>query len=194
MLNGLLADFLSEWYGVLAFVIFDVFAALFIVAVFYRLFFKRVFDFLVSLVCILALSPLLIYMCVRARNAKKRGETDALLHSEPFVGKKGKTVYLHRFAGVNGKGSALARLFDLFLGKISVIGYLPLTEEECETLSEIEYDRHITKPGLIHPFSVYGVERENMLKADEKYAWSFSFFGDMKIFFTWLIKKIRGQN
>ncbi len=189
----MLEELLSEWYGVLAFVLFDLAAALFVVAVFYRLFFKRVLDFLVSLVCIALLSPVLLYLCVRARNAKKRGETDGILTTEPFVGKKGKIVYLHRYAGNFGKWSALARLFDLFLGKISVIGYLPLTEEECERLTEIEYDRHIAKPGLIHPFKVYGVARENMLKADEKYAWNFSFFGDLKIFFTWLIKKIRGQ-
>ncbi len=187
-------EFLQEWYGVLAFVLFDLAALILIISITYRWLFKRIFDFLVSLVCIAAVSPILLWIYVRARKAKKRGEIERIFQREPFVGKKGKTVFLRRFNGNKGKFTSLARLFDLFLGKISVIGYEPLTEAECENLTEIEFDRHITKPGLIKPYLVDGKPREEMLKADEKYAWNFSFFGDMKIFFKWLLKKIRGQN
>ena len=187
-------DFLKEWYGILAFMLFDVAALILIISITYRWLFKRVFDFLVSLVCIAAVSPILLCIYVRARKAKKQGEIERILKSEPFVGKKGKIVYLRRFDGGFGKFASLARLFDLFLGRVSVIGYEPLTETECETLTEIEFDRHIAKPGLIKPYLVDGISREDMLKADEKYAWNFSFFKDIKIFFKWLIKKIRGQN
>ncbi len=189
--------FLQEWYGVLAFVLFDFAALVLIVSITYRWFFKRVFDFLVSIVCIVVTSPILLYIYVRARNAKKRGEIDEIFKSEAFVGKKGNTVYLRRFNGVKDKIATLARLFDLFLGRVSVIGYEPLTEAECEDLTETEFDRHVTKPGLINPYFVNGgsrEERQDMLKADENYAWTFSFFKDIKIFFKWLLKKIRGQN
>ncbi len=187
-------EFLKEWYGVLAFVLFDFAALVLIISITYRWLFKRVFDFLVSLVCIAATSPILLCIYVRARKAKKRGEIDEILKSEPFIGKKGKTVFLRRFNRNFGKCAALARLFDLFLGRVSVIGYEPLSEAECENLTEIEFDRHITRPGLIKPYLVNGISREDMLKADEKYAWNFSFFGDIKIFFQWLLKKIRGQD
>ena len=187
---------LKEWYGVLAFVLFDFAALILIISITYRWLFKRVLDFLVSIVCILFSSPLLLWLYVRARKAKKRGEIERILLAEPFIGKKGKKVFLRHFNGDLGrlkKCASLARLFDLFLGRISVIGYKPLTEETCETLTEVEFDRHITKPGLIHAYLVQGVSEEDMLKADQKYAWTFSFFMDTKIFFKWLLKKIRGQ-
>ena len=187
-------EFLKEWYGILAFVLFDVAALILIISITYRWLFKRVFDFLVSLVCIAAVSPILLCIYVRARKVKKQGKIERIFKSEPFVGKKGKTVYLRRFDGDLGGFASLARLFDLFLGRVSVIGYEPLTEAECETLTEIEFDRHITKPGLIKPYLVDGISREDMLKSDEKYAWNFSFFKDIKIFFKWLLKKIRGQH
>ena len=187
-------DFLKEWYGILAFVLFDVAALILIISITYRWLFKRVFDFLVSLVCIAAVSPILLCIYVRARKAKKQGKIERIFKSEPFVGKKGKIVYLRRFDGDFGKLASLARLFDLFLGRVSVIGYEPLTEAECETLTEIEFDRHIAKPGLIKPYLVDGISREDMLKADEHYAWNFSFFKDIKIFCKWLLKKIRGQD
>lgn len=186
-------EFLQQWYGVLTFVVFDLAALILIISIAYRWLFKRVLDFLVSLVCILFTSPVLLYIYVRARRAKKRGEIEDIFERTAFIGKKGKTIILRRFHGNFGKCAALARLFDLFLGRISLIGYEPLTEAECENLTEIEFDRHVTKPGLINPHFVRGGSREDMLKADEKYAWNFSFFGDTKIFFTWLLKKIRGQ-
>lgn len=187
-------EFLKEWYGIVAFVLFDFAALILIISITYRWFFKRVFDFLVSLVCIAVTSPILLCIYARARKAKKRGEIERIFECEPFIGKKGKTVFLRRFNGNLGKCASLARLFDLFLGRVSVIGYKPLTEAECENLTEVEFDRHITKPGLIYAYKIQDVSEEAMLKADQKYAWNFSFFGDIKIFFTWLLKKIRGQN
>ena len=50
-------------------------------------------------------------------------------------------------------------------------------------------DRFLTRAGLIEPYGVLGGESE--LLASEKYAWGFSLFMDMKIFFTWLLGKIR---
>ena len=190
-------EFLKEWYGVLAFVLFDLAALILIISITYRWFFKRIFDFLLALVCITAVSPILLWIYVRARKAKKRGETEEIFQRVPFVGKKGKIVFLHRFNGNFGKCASLARLFDLFWGRLSVIGYQPLTEQECENLTETQFDRHIAKPGLINPHFVYGGDKDDwqsMLKTDENYAWNFSFVGDIKIFFKWLLKKIRGQN
>ncbi len=186
--------FLKEWYGILVFVLFDFAALILIASITYRWLFKRVFDFIISLLCIVATSPILLYMYVRARKAKKQGKIDEIFVLEPFVGKKGKMIFLHRFNGNESKWSYLARLFDLFLGRLSLIGYEPLTEAECETLTETQFDRHIARPGLIKPYKVEGKSKEEMLAFDENYAWNFSLFGDLKIFYKWLLKKIRGQN
>ena len=187
-------DFLKEWYGILVFVLFDFAALILIASITYRWLFKRIFDFIVSLVCIALTSPILLYMYVRARKAKKQGEIEEVYVLDPFIGKKGKTIFLHRFNGVKSKWAYLARLFDLFLGRLSLIGYEPLTEAECEALTETQFDRHIARPGLIKPYKVEGKSKEEMLSFDENYAWNFSLFGDLKIFYKWLLKKIRGQN
>ena len=178
----------------IAIIVFDIIAFFAAAAITYRWLFKRVFDFIISLLCIVATSPILLYMYVRARKAKNRGEIDEIFVLEPFVGKKGKTIFLRRFNGNESKWSYLARLFDLFLGRLSLIGYEPLTEAECETLTETQFDRHIARPGLIKPYKVEGKSKEEMLAFDENYAWNFSLFGDLKIFYKWLLKKIRGQN
>ncbi len=204
-------EFLSSWYGILAFVLFDAVALLAIVCITYRWLFKRIFDFLASLVCIVAVSPLLIYILVRANAAKKRGEVVSVLRKTPYAKKNGKTVKLLAFESKNAEGEtagaygewlektklfALAALFDVLLGRRSFIGLQPFTRGECAFLDEVEADRLLAKSGLINPLVLSGNEETDYaeaLESDKKYAWNFSFFGDCKIFFTWLIKKIRGE-
>ena len=72
---------------------------------------------------------------------------------------------------------------------MSFIGPKPYKEADCENLTDEQMDRFLTRAGLIEPYSVLGGESE--LLASEKYAWGFSLFMDMKIFFTWLLGKIR---
>lgn len=197
-------EFLKTWYGVLTFALFDAAALLLIITLTYRWFFKRIFDFFSASVCLVVCSPLFLTVRIRAGKALKRGEIQAVYREEEFIGKKGKKIRLLSFERGEGAYSAwlvktklyaLPRLVDVFCGRLSFIGYVPFTEAECEALTEVQYDRHLTRAGLINPFTVSGgeiSEREEMLKADEKYAWNFSFFGDLKIFFSWLLQKIRG--
>lgn len=199
-------EFLKQWYGILAFVAFDFVALLVVVCITYRWFFKRVCDFFISLVALVLLSPLYLIVYFRARTARKKSEIDKILQKEPFVGKKGKRVWLHTFACEEENGYcawlkktkfyALPRLFDVFLGTISFIGCKPFAESDCVFLSDEEEDRHLAKIGLINPLVKTGdkeTDYEEMLLSDKKYARSYSFFGDVKIFFVWLLKKIRGE-
>lgn len=197
-------EFLKSWYGVLTFALFDAAALILIITLTYRWFFKRLFDFFSAAVCLLVCSPLFLIVRVRAGKAVENGEIQAVYETEEFVGKKGKKIRLHTFARGDGEYSAwlkktgfyaLPLLADVFCGRLSFIGHKPLTETECAALTEVQYDRHLTRSGLINPFCVNGgntADEEEMLKADEKYAWNFSFFGDLKIFFSWLLQKIRG--
>ncbi|MBQ8323099.1 MAG: sugar transferase [Clostridia bacterium] len=191
---------------VLAFVAFDLLALTLVICITYRWFFKRVWEFLVSLVCLIVTSPLFLLVYLRARRAKARGELKTIVEKTRVVGKKGKTVSLHSFV-CTGEGSyckwlkstkfyALPRLFDVFCGRIGIIGVKPFSESDCVFLSDTEEDRHIAKPGLINPLVKKGnkeTDYEEMLLSDKKYAWNFSFFGDIGIFFNWLLKKIRGE-
>lgn len=204
-------EFLKSWYGILAFVAFDFIALTVIICITYRWAFKRIFDVFVSAVCILVLSPLYAVLFTRALLAKKRGEVKSVFKKERFVGKKGKTVKLLAFESENAEGETACKygewlvktglyktavLFDIFLGKVSFIGCKALKESDCAFLTDEEDDRHIAKIGLINPLVVSGNEQtdyEDMLVSDNKYAEKFSFGLDCKIFFTWLLKKIRGE-
>ena len=205
-------EFLSSWYGILTLVLFDVVAIFAIVCITYRWLFKRIFDFLFSLICTVLLSPLFIYILVRANGAKKRGEIAGVTRWTAYAKKNGKTVKLSAFESRNEAGElagsygewlektklfALAGLLDVLVGKRSFIGLKAFTRGETAFLDEVQADRLIAKTGLINPLVVCGdadTDYAEMLESDQKYAWNFSFFGDCKIFFTWLLGKIRGES
>lgn len=202
--------FLNEWYGILAFVLFDVIALFAVVCITYRWLFKRIFDFLCALVCLIFTAPLFLFVYLRARAAKTRGEIPQIFEKREFIGKKGKKITLKTFAvcGENGEETrhgkwlkktgfyALPKLLDVLAGKLSVVGVKPFTELDLAFLDEEEEDRFIVKAGLINPLVRSGnkaTDYDEMIKSDLKYAWNFSFFTDVKIFFSWLLKKIRGE-
>lgn len=176
-------EFFEKWYGILAVAVFDVAALTLVVCLTYRWLFKRIFDFLVSSVCLIATSPFLLAAYLTTRKVER----------EEFVGKKGKKIALHSFGGKFGK---LLRLWDIFCGRLSFVGGKPFTAADCVFLDEDEEDRLLAKPGLINPLAIGGTSEtdyDEMIASDKKYAWSFSFFGDTKIFFAWFLKMIRGE-
>lgn len=187
-------QFLKEWYGILAFVAFDVVAIVVVICLTYRWFFKRIFDFLTATVCLIACSPVLLTAWILAILSKKQGKTNAWIDREFFVGKKGKTIVLHSFLG--SKVGKILRLYDLFCGRISVIGTKPFRAQDVVFLDEDEEDRMLVRPGLIHPLVLCGSENtdyDEMIKVEKKYVWNYSFFKDIKIFFVWLLKTIRAE-
>ena len=187
-------EFLSKWYGILAFVLFDLIALTVVICITYRWFFKRFFDFFLSLFCILLLSSIYIITALVIRSAVKAGRVESVLTGETFVGKKGKKITLHAFS--LGKLKKLPRLFDVFFGRLSFIGVMPLKGSDCTFLDEDEEERLTVRTGLINPLVTTGDEDtdyDDMIQNDVRYARRFSFFGDCKIFFTWLIGKIRGN-
>ncbi|MBQ8291025.1 MAG: sugar transferase [Clostridia bacterium] len=196
-------EFLGQWYGILTFALVDALALLVIVCLTYRWFFKRVFDVLVSAVCLLVLSPLFLTVFLKGTAAKKRGETEKLVQSDEYVCKKGRVKDLHLFAIPEGKYGewlkrtklyAILRLWDVFCGRMSIVGATPFTESDCEGLTDVQMDRFLAKPGLIDPlYKREQAEKEEALLSDQKYAWQYAFFLDCKIFFSWLLHKIRGE-
>lgn len=203
--------FFKSGYFTALLIVFDVVAVIAVICITYRWLFKRIFDFLVSIVCIAVLSPLYIAVAICANKAKKRGEIDSLFQTEAYVGKKEKRVVLHTFATQNAQGERgaygewlkntgidkTARMFDLFLGRVSLIGITPISHGNHVFLEEENKGRYIAKIGLIHPLVLGGnreIDYDTLLHSENKYAWTFSFFGDCRIFFAWLLKKIRGES
>ena len=186
--------FLSEWYGILTFVLFDVLALIVVISITYCWLFKRLLDVLISGVCLIVFSPVLLVLFLVGNSAVKDGRIEEAVSRETFVGKKEKRIALRSFA--LSKGKLFPRLFDVFCGRVSFIGPLPMRASDCAFLDEEEEERFLVRPGLINPLVRSGDEEtdyDDMLEIDVKYVKKYSFFEDVKIFFAWLLKKIRGE-
>ncbi|MBQ8658148.1 MAG: sugar transferase [Clostridia bacterium] len=203
-------EFLSEWYGVLAFVLFDIAAFIAVVAITYRWFFKRVIDFFAALICLIVTSPFFLVIVLRGKSFKKRaGVGLSLLQKTPFVGKKGKTAYRRTFRYEDEDGDTLGSygkflkktgfyklpaLVDILCGRLAFIGVKPISEVDAEFLDEEDEARFVCRAGLINPLVVSGdqdTDYAEMLASDKRYALRGGLGADLRIFFTWLLKLIR---
>ena len=185
--------FLKEWYGILAFVAFDVIALVLIICIAYRWFFKRFFDFFAAATALIFTLPILFVAYLYAIYQKKHGKIERIINREEYIGKKGKTIVLHTLA--IGKVGKLLRLFDVFCGKLSFVGTMLLRAQDVTFLDEDD-ERLFLRPGLIHPLVLSGnkeTDYEQALNVERAYFNRFSFFGDFKIFWAWLLNAIRGE-
>ena len=179
----------------IAIIVFDIIAFFAAAAITYRWLFKRLFDILCSGICILVLAPLFLVLTLRNKRAEKEGKT--LLTKEKFVGKKGKIIYLRKYVLSKKSGLfSVYSLLDIFEGKLSFVGVAPFRPSDCEFLDEEELDRQYVKPGLINPLVLNGdeeIDYDGMLENDCDYALKYSLWRDFKIFFSWILRKARGE-
>lgn len=203
-------EFLSTWYGLTLFIAFDVLAAFALIAICYRVFFKRFFDILSALICLVVCSPVFLIVYAKYRAYKNEGgEIAGFLHVDPIVGKKGHTVARTGFesktvtgevAGAygrwleKGKLQSLPRLLDVLFGRATFIGVSPLRFQDAAFLDDIQERRYGVRVGLISPLKRHAKEAavEERLDAEAEYAVSYTVFTDMKVFFGWLLSAIRG--
>lgn len=207
-----MGEFLKTWYGMTLFIAFDAIAVIAVMAIAYRWFFKRFWDILISLLCMIVLSPFYLFIFVRGRLFQKHtGAMRSLISREFFVGKKAKTIALHTFCFTDDEGDVagsygrmlkktelykLPRVFDVFCGKLSFIGVKRLSFADAAFVAESDEGRYSVRAGLIDPLVLTGddeTDYEEMFRSDLTYVRRLSLFGDLKIFFCWLIKKIRGE-
>jgi len=207
-----MGEFLKTWYGITLFVVFDFVAAVAVMAIAYRLMFKRLWDILLSVLCMTVLSPVFLYILVRGKLFQKHtGAMKRLISRKFFVGKKAKTIVLHSFCVEDDEGDEagsygrmlkrtgfykLPYLFDVFCGRLSFIGVKRLTFADAAFIGEADEGRYSVRAGLINPLVLDGdaeTDYGDMIRSDLAYAKKFSLFGDFKIFFIWLIRKIRGE-
>lgn len=205
-------EFLSHWYGVLVFVLFDLAVLTAVIAITYRWLFKRIFDIFGSILAIVVTSPILLVAYIRGKNMQAAcGEPKKLLKRIARVGKKAKPIRLTEFACEDDEGNTLGeygewlkrtgiyklpRLFDVFCGRLSFVGVKPLSLADAEFVAEENEDRFTVRAGLINPLVLKNDEKvtyEEMFRSDDNYAEKYSFFKDIKIFFTWAILSIRGE-
>lgn len=180
----------------------------------YKRFFKRIIDFSVALVALIALSPLLLIVTVWLHFANKGAGAFFLqerpgLHSKVFKIIKYKTMTDER--GPDGEllpdGERLTRvgrfvrstsidelpqLINVLKGDMSLIGPRPLLVRYLPLYSEEQARRHDVRPGITGWAQCHGrnaISWTEKFKLDVWYVDHCSFLTDIKIIFT-TIKKV----
>lgn len=186
----------------------------------YAKFWKRFFDFTLSLIAIIVFSPILLILTVVGAIA---------MHGNPFFtqlrpGKKGKDgkekiFRLIKFRTMsnkrdkdgnllpdaerlNGYGrflrktslDELGELVNIVKGDMAIVGPRPLLVEYLPLYNEYQSRRHEVRPGLTGLAQVNGrnaVSWEIRFEYDVKYVDDITLVGDMKIIFRTVIKVLK---
>lgn len=179
----------------------------------YRRFFKRLMDFILSLMAIIFLSPVLIIVGVLVR--VKLGSPVLFKQKRPGLNEKIFTMYkfrtmtdekdesgellpdnirLTRFGKMLRSTSLdeLPELFNILKGDMSIVGPRPLLIQYLELYNAHQKRRHEVRPGLSGHAQVNGrnaISWEDKFNLDVEYVDNVSFIGDWKIIFL-TIKKV----
>lgn len=205
----------SIWWGIV--VICVVAVALFVLlsSLFYRCFFKRFYDILLSFIAIIFFSPLLIILTI-VTVIKMRGNP---FFVQPRPGKNGKVFYLIKFRTMtNEKDSEgnllpdeqrltkygkvlrstsldeLPELFNIFIGNMSVVGPRPLLVKDMIFMTDEQNKRHIVRSGLTGLAQVNGrntISWEDKLAYDVEYVNNISLWKDVAIIFKTVGKVLK---
>ena len=179
----------------------------------YAHFFKRLIDFLLSLLGIILLSPILLILAIFGA---------AMMKGNPFFiqdrpGKNEKIFKLIKFRTMTNEKDKngdllpdgdrlipygkflratsldeLPELFNILKGDMAIIGPRPLLVQYLPFYTETERHRHDVRPGLTGLAQVNGrnlVKWDQRLAYDVEYARNLSFSLDLKILFQ-TIKKV----
>ena len=174
----------------------------------YKNFYKRFFDFIISLIAIICVSPILIVFIIllffvnkeagvffyQERPGKggnlfkvikfksmidKRDEEGVLLPNDQRVTEVGK--FIRKFSI-----DELPQLFNILKGDMSLIGPRPLLKRYLELYSPEQARRHEVRPGLTGWAQVHGrnnISWTEKFKLDVWYVDHCSLWLDIKIFF-----------
>lgn len=208
-----LEKLVSQWWGiailcVLAFLIWVALSA-----VFYKCFFKRFYDVLLSGVAILILSPVFLILIILGAIKMKGNPFFTQLRPGKIKRKTGeeKIFRLIKFRTMtcekdeNGNLlpdekrltkygkilrstslDELPELFNIFVGHMSIVGPRPLLVQYLSRYSEQQRRRHSVQPGLTGYAQVNGrnaVSWEDKFKLDIEYVDKITLFVDVKIIF-----------
>lgn len=172
---------------------------------FYEKFVKRFLDIFLSGSALIILSPILLVTAILVR--VKLGSPVIFCQERP--GKDEKIFKLHKFRSMsdardeNGEllpdeerlgrfgrwlrstsADELPELFDIFCGKMSIVGPRPLLVKYLPYYTETERHRHDVRPGLTGLAQINGrncVSWEEKFSYDLQYVSAVSLLGDIKI-------------
>ncbi|MBM7661729.1 lipopolysaccharide/colanic/teichoic acid biosynthesis glycosyltransferase [Bacillus mesophilus] len=179
---------------------------------FYRRFIKRPMDFILSLMAIVALSPVLLVVAILVRT--KLGSPVLFKQQRPGINEEVFMMYkfrtmtderddngdllpdsirLTKFGRFLRSTSLdeLPELFNILKGDMSIIGPRPLLVQYLPLYNEHQKRRHKVRPGLSGLAQVSGrnaISWEDKFNLDVEYVDNVSFVGDWKIIFLTMKK------
>lgn len=186
----MLEEFLKSPAGHAVFGIVIAVAAIVIIELNYRLFFKCVLDFLFALIFTVVCSPAFLVGAILSR--KKAGY---VFDETPYLGAKGRIIYVKSFAGA-GAIKNLPRLLSVLSGKMSFVGVSLLAVSDGALLEDEAMDRFGARPGLINHLALRGHENltfEEAFALDKKYVKSRELFTDIFTVVKYFVLLIRGE-
>ena len=186
----------------------------------YKIFFKPLLDFVLSLLGIIVTSPIFLIVFIALLFAN-RGKV-FFLQNRP--GKNEEIFKIIKFRTMNDKRDAqgnllpdeerltsigklvrktsldeIPQLINVLLGNMSLIGPRPLLPEYLPLYNDFQKKRHLIKPGITGWAQINGrngVEWEKKFQFDVWYVENLSFLLDLQIMFLTLKKvlKLEGVN
>lgn len=185
----------------------------------YRHFFKRLFDFVISLSALLCIGWLLAIIAIWLHFANK-GAGAFFYQERP--GKDEKIFKLIKFKSMTDERDAdgnliddeirltkagrfvrstsideLPQLFNILKGDMSFVGPRPLLPRYLPYYTERERLRHKVRPGMTGLAQVNGrnkMDWDSRLELDARYVESLSFVNDMKIVFKTVVNVVRRKD
>lgn len=173
----------------------------------YRHFFKRFFDFVLSLIAIIILGPVYIIVAILVR--VKLGSPVIFTQERP--GKNEKIFKMYKFRSMTSETDEegnllpdevrltsfgkklrstsldeLPELFNILKGDMSIVGPRPLLKKYLPRYNEFQKHRHDVSPGLTGWAQVNGrnaISWEDKFRLDVEYTEKCSFLLDLKILF-----------
>ena len=181
----------------------------------YRLFFKRLLDFILSLSAIIILSP--VYLIIAILVKIKLGSP--VLFTQERPGLNEKIFKMYKFRTMTSKTDEngnllpdemrltpfgkklrstsldeLPELLNILKGDMSIVGPRPLLVKYLPRYNEEQRHRHDVRPGLTGLAQVNGrnaISWEDKFKYDVTYTKSVSFFNDFKIVLDSILKVLK---
>ena len=204
-----------EWWQILLICLGTALVWVLLSALFYRVFFKRFYDIVLSGLAILLLSPVLLVLIVLGA-IKMKGNP---FFTQLRPGKKGKIFRLIKFRTMtcekdeNGNLlpdekrltrygkilrstslDELPELFNIFIGNMSIVGPRPLLIRDMAFMSEDIRKRHCVRGGLTGLAQVKGrnnITWEQKFEYDLQYIQKITLWQDIKIIFMTAVKVLK---
>ena len=184
----------------------------------YRHFFKRFFDFVLSLIAIIILSPVYIIVAILVR--VKLGSPVIFTQERP--GKDEKIFKMYKFRSMTSetdeKGNLLPdevrltsfgkklrstsldelpELFNILKGDMSIVGPRPQLVKDMIFMTKEQRKRHTVRQGLTGLAQVNGrnaISWEDKINYDLQYIQDITFINDLKIVFQTLVKVFKKED